>query len=488
MALDFYEERKWKRAIASLLAQQCAAKCKKNKTKKKLDELYKRCMCLYLSMNVNNNFFDISQGIENKKMSIQLNKYIKENSNIEYFNEQFKHWRITLDEIKLKLEKKFGSIKNAKHFLKVLELMENMVHIQEESVKRRMTEGDITMSQNGTFIDLNLLDKEMSEMLKEITIEIDDEMFTVSKSTYSPRSLNEDDIITNINPKQLFYNTKDLPNNISEFALYLEKNQEGKTDLLPRYDYKKMLISTIDKNKQIDEFEKEYFKVFPALYLAEKNPFDKKLIHSEIDVYKTKDDRITSDCDLVRLFNLKFERFTTIQNLILLWGVMNYGMNSNIISEIPNIYGITKSLSYDNEEIMVYLNNKIFDKYDIEMLVSNFDILTSTRRSSSRLIYYMDPPMLNSLHYDFYYNNLMNDYINSVKSDSHIQLAITNIKHYDDRSPGIQLIENNPIFQKTELKQEIYNKLKHNLKNICERVKKMTEECESNLQKIYKKV
>ena len=415
--------------MASLLAQQCATKCKKNKTKKKLDELYKRCMCLYISMNVNNNFIDISQGIENKNMSIQLNKYIKDHSNVEYFNEQFKHWRIALDEIKLKLEKKFGSIKNAKHFVKVLELMENMVNIQEESVKRRMSDGEYMMSQNESYIDFNILDKEMSEMLKEITNEIDDsEMFTINKNVSSPRSLNEDDILMNINPKQVFYNSKDLPNNISEFALYIEKNQEGKTELLPRYDYSKMLASTIDKNKQMDEFEKEYYKVFPALFTAEKNPFDKKLIHSEIDVYKTKDDRITSDCDLVRLFNLKFERFTTIQNLILLWGVINYGMNSNIISEIPNIYGFTKSLNYDNEEIMVYLNNKIFDKYDIEMLVSNFDIITNTRACYSHFLYYMDPPMLNSLHYDFYYNKILKDYI-SKTTDSDNNDTIINLKN-----------------------------------------------------------
>jgi len=137
MSLDVHEERKWKKGIAYILSNQISSQLKEKKSRLKLDELYKKCMCLYISMSVNYNFSDISMGKTNKNMNKALNDHIKNVTNTELFIQEFGNWKNKLKDIKLKLEKKYEiTAKKAKNFLKIINLMENMILMQEEAVKK----------------------------------------------------------------------------------------------------------------------------------------------------------------------------------------------------------------------------------------------------------------------------------------------------------------------------------------------------------------
>lgn len=508
MALDVFEERKWKKGISYVYASQISSKVKKQKSKKKLDELYKRCMCLYLSMTVNNNFSDISQGKINKNMSDKLNIYIKNVSNIDYFNRQFTHWKEYLKEIKSKLEKKFGenNIKNAKNFFKVLDLMENMINIQEEAMKKiqsynnallirdnledlemRPCDLDIHLPTLEVHLDWNILDKELNELMEEITNELnnnDEIMFTNEmKTIHSPQSknTNEDELIMNINPKQLFFNNKDMPNNVYDLQSHVSKIMNtDKVITIPCYNYSKMILSEYDEMKGVEEFEKVYYRVFPSIFFTDKTQQDKALLESEIDVYRTKHDKVIKEQDPLRLYNHKFQNTTILQRLTFLWAISNYGLNMNIVSEIPNIYGYSKSLSYDNEEVFVYLD-RVLEKFNVDLLVSNFENVVKNR-SSSHYIYYLDPPMLNSTHCNFNYNKKMLNYINykvdsmEYKDNFHhfpiipsmVNNRLLNIQR------GINLIKDCPVFKRLETKRSHFNNLRDNLKKIAEKVENMS--------------
>ncbi len=137
MSLDIHEERKWKKGVAYVLSNQIASKLKEKRSKRKLDELYKKCMCLFISMSVNYNFSDISMGKINKRMNKALIDHIKNVTDTELFIHEFSHWKNKLKDIKNKLEKKYElSAKKAKNFLKIINLMENMIILQEEAVKK----------------------------------------------------------------------------------------------------------------------------------------------------------------------------------------------------------------------------------------------------------------------------------------------------------------------------------------------------------------
>jgi hypothetical protein len=605
MSLDVYEERKWKKGIYHVIANQISVKVKKANRKKKLDELYKRCMCLYLSMNINNNLTDISLGNENKNMSEQLNSYVKAISDVDYFNNQFTKWKGTLNEIKSKLEKKFGEQKaNVKDFFKVINLMENMINMQEDTVKRInaisqnisnknesllatgetevissppknlvtdfIADIDFEMNNNERFkqsadhhyyteyvesslnnLNLNKMSKELNDVISEIVNEINNynesEIFLNSDNAtsagdlininvdgnnnhynifsqdnlnkslvvnstkfknilqlQSPNSPRLNEIIFNINPKQLFYDsTQNTSKNETELKHYLEKLlkvESEKIDILPNYNYKKISGAEIDINKDIDEFTKSYFKIFPGVYFTDKAILDKMMLESEIDVYKTRHDKVTRDLEVLNLYNLKFESFTTIQKLILIWGLCNYGMNLNIVAEIPNIFTFSKSLQYDTDEVFVYLD-KTLDQLNVDLLASNFDVVNpNSNNFHNKFDHYinnLDPPMLNSTHCNFYYNKKLHDYVKhnnktninnvdnsvgfpNVKIKNYVANYGKNIKDIKDNnshitqtqnlSQGVNLISYSPIFKSPEVKKFMYKNLKDNVKRICDLV------------------
>jgi hypothetical protein len=215
---------------------------------------------------------------------------------------------------------------------------------------------------------------------------------------------------------------------------------------------------------------------------------------------------------------LKFNNFTTIQKLILIWGICNYGLNLNILSEIPNIFTISKSLNYDSEEIFIYLD-KTLDSLNVDLLASNFDTLIlnvdNFHTKTDHYINNTEPPMLNSTHCNFAYNKILYDFVNNsdaksmnfnlsesncifaqyIPSDSQLKERKNSTKSFKETFPhfnsnsnsnhinpqanshysslGINLIYYCPVLKTPEIKKFMHKSLKENIKKICDLVNEM---------------
>lgn len=542
MALDFHEERKWKKGMNYVLSNQIAGKVKKNKSMKKLDELYKKCMCLYLSMNVNNNITDISLGKDNKNMNTRLNTYIKSISDLDYLRDQFDNWKNSLQMLKIKIDKKFGqkNINKAQNFLKVLNLMENMISIQEDTIKRlneikeRAIQQSIKINQTPNFtnfledideemranerfrmnidnnfymeqtniLDLNTVGKEMNQLIEEITNEVlnyyegtDNGMMLSSTNSATPGDLSttstnimtqdqmyvedlhcqaDHDVMSGVNPKQLFYDSKNISNNPKDLRMYLEKiTNSDKVDILPNYNYKKVSGAEIDVN--LDEFGKVWLKVFPCIFSLDRSK--DMMIDSEIEFYKMKNYRALKDQEHLRLYQHKFENMTSMQKLILFWALCQYGTYMNIICEIPNIFSISKSVNYDPEEINIFLD-KALEQLGIDMYASNFENLQfgeKNNRNKAMFIYNIDPAMLNSTQCNFIYNRKILNYVhhrtdkvNRILDETENKHGISTYKPYNELN-SISLVYYCPLFKPASIKKLMFKYLYEELKRFCDK-------------------
>ena len=149
LALDFNEDRKWKKGICYTLAHKVSQKYKKNKTKEKINDLYKKSCCLYLAMSVNFNIKEICNGRFNNKMNENLNQLINETMSSNDLRNDLMKKKETIEKLKNKVEKVFGDkFKNAESLVKIFKQMENMIKQNE-----RMSENGVIP--NNMIIDSN---------------------------------------------------------------------------------------------------------------------------------------------------------------------------------------------------------------------------------------------------------------------------------------------------------------------------------------------
>ena len=143
MALDFHEERKWKRMCGHVFSHKIAMKVKRRRQSKTLDYLYQECLQISFS---NNNSAETDMPMYDKVKSDLFPK----NNNPEYLSNELVNWKTSLGELKKKLNKKFGesTLKKAEKFLKVLNLIENIIAMQEEKVKRIKSEKEKEKTEN----------------------------------------------------------------------------------------------------------------------------------------------------------------------------------------------------------------------------------------------------------------------------------------------------------------------------------------------------
>ena len=133
MALDFHEERKWKRAFASIYAKNAKNEIDELKKKKKIDDLHKKCYAIYFTINHGNNTAEFSD--DNKKN--ELNDYLKPKLN-EYDNleKELNNCKKQIKDLENKLKsniKAEGS--NVKGFLDIFNLIQSIINNQEEKLK-----------------------------------------------------------------------------------------------------------------------------------------------------------------------------------------------------------------------------------------------------------------------------------------------------------------------------------------------------------------
>ena len=131
--MDFHEERKWKRAFASIYAKGAKILVDERKKKKKIDDLYKKCYSIYFTINHGNYSSEFSD--DNKKN--ELNDYLKPKLN-EYDNleKELNNWKKQIKDLENKLKsniKTEGIYING--FLDIFSLIQSIINNQEEKLK-----------------------------------------------------------------------------------------------------------------------------------------------------------------------------------------------------------------------------------------------------------------------------------------------------------------------------------------------------------------
>ena len=131
MALDFHEERKWKRAFASIYAKDAKNEIAERKKKKKIDDLYKNCYSIYFSITHGNNSSEFSDDNKN-----ELNDYLKPKLN-EYDNleKELNNWKKQIKELENKLKSNIKIEGNYANFLDIFSLIQSIINNQEEKLK-----------------------------------------------------------------------------------------------------------------------------------------------------------------------------------------------------------------------------------------------------------------------------------------------------------------------------------------------------------------
>lgn len=450
LALDFFEERKWKKGISHFLCKQASIKQKKNKSNERISDLYKRCLCLHRSILISNNFMDISENRPNI-ISQPLKRLIKQNSDLKYLYSMFNKWKNTIKHYKTKLIAIFGEDykEKAKEFVRVIYLMENLIKIHEErvklSLKKKQVEdesekeqeassansmdidsisGKQTNTSNSDF-DCGKVSLELNKLIEEFSREFD---FKIKEVVSFKDDVNQKDkeFAYGFGYFEMFYDNENLPDNSFELKKILESNIRGSVVLLSdvkNFDYTELIDNESTKSN-ISDFDSALYKHFPPLYPISQRP-EASMLNFEIDQFKKKHEKFEKQPNLIEQYNLKFEKFTKLQEIILLWGLCKYGTAFNIVSEIPNIFQLTKSLHYENEEVYKYLDNILECNYGIDIFSSNFDYLRSSSKFSTenktvipkkclkyednpeKFVYDTEPALLNSMHCNFIYNKQM---------------------------------------------------------------------------------
>ena len=329
LALDFFEERKWKKSLLCNLSKQCTSKIKKEKSNTKCNELYKKCLCLYRSLLLNNNFQNIKLGyMTTPKENYDLNNYIKKTVDLDYINNIVIKWKETIKKINYKLEKLLGekSYKNAKHFIKTITLMEDMIKLHEEKTKltfesnlapnkfvNDIEKEQIIIDSKIAIVNIEVISKEMDNLIEELNKEVNnhDILAFIKKventeiefnnspgNSTEENSANRDYETSNkkrvleslsqidnksefygFSPYELFYdNSNLLTEDIQSIKSILDTNIKGKISTI---DWSVMDIDSIilPNDSQIDEFSETFNKYFPILYEINGVTDDKSYIY-----------------------------------------------------------------------------------------------------------------------------------------------------------------------------------------------------------------
>ncbi len=400
---------------------------------------------------------------------------------------------------------------------------------------------------------------------------------TIRNFRYSSptKSSCENEIIESINPKQLFYDShiQESENNLfskeenseknnnanstiiaekTNFELlknYLEKSgNTDKIEILKYYNYSKLYKYQYNENFFYEDYEKTFSNIFKPIIPLESNTEDRMLIENEIENLKNRYDKILKEPELLKLFNFKFDKFTILQKLVTLWGLVNYGFSyGTVLSEIPNIFSFTKSITYENEEIVNFLN-KTLEEFKVDSFISSFEninfinydrinnfnnkifilgqgkktninFLRKNNEKFNKYIYNLDPPMLNNTNWNFYYNKKIFQ-MKKMKEENKKELKyINNNTNIESKKlqqklilneilmkPTKEILEDYPIINLKEIenkankksginlilsnpiftlenKKIIFNLFKDFMKKLCEKIEVMYNESQINFKK-----
>jgi hypothetical protein len=223
-----------------------------------------------------------------------------------------------------------------------------------------------------------------------------------------------------------------------------------RVDILNYYNYKKLHKFSYNKNYFYEDFEKVFSTIFKPIVQIDSNQEDRMLIENSVEGLKNRFDQVLNEPENLRVFNFKFDKFTILQKLISFWGLINFGFSfNNILSEIPNIFSFSKSIIYENEEMVIYIK-KILEEFKIDSYISTFE-------------------NIKFINYD-YYNNFgnINAYKNALNSNKYNKYKdIFNSKTYTNNDIDINNDINKSNNNDININININNENENDNNNYC---------------------
>ena len=291
LALDFHEERKWKRAFASIYAKDAKNEIAERKKKKKIDDLYQKCYSIYFTTTNQNNSSEFLDDNKN-----ELNEYLKpklkEYDNLE---KELNNWKKRIKELENKLtsEIKMEEI-YVTGFQDIFSLIHSIINNQEEKLKEmKLTNKnnniqDLPMA--GSLSDLavmlqntNLVTKEnknctiiadksninyndvslkFSEIIKQVIEEFNKQVLRIGESNINNSFKNAKNLNNNQNTQNDYNNQRLLSNsafsndnqdfNFDNYNSNSFKNEEDEIN-----DYELKLNNGLNPSKLILNIEEE---------------------------------------------------------------------------------------------------------------------------------------------------------------------------------------------------------------------------------------
>lgn len=251
-----------------------------------------------------------------------------------------------------------------------------------------------------------------------------------------------------------------------DFIATIEKNIKGTILYLDEKDFIAQLNShSLNSNQVItNSIEHQLNKLFPCMFSMNNKP-DKNVLNSEAEInVKRYDKKFEQEPALINHYNLKFEKFTKIQELILLYGIREYGSSISIIVEVPSILPLSRSLQFEADEVYNYLDRTLELKYGIDLLASCFDYLNMQKikvnknhYSSIKSVYNIEASLLTCNHSDHFYNSGLMEYIYSqetrkkfINTSIYRNFVSKYIRKRDDILTIVKESRENPPFQSTD--------------------------------------
>ena len=271
------------------------------------------------------------------------------------------------------------------------------------------------------------------------------------------------------------------------------------------YNYLKLLKSKLDLNSVQYDPSNAFFKVFPSIENDEKKFAAKKLMETLDSPNANNSSNISqkkkNNENLEKI--VRYEQFTPLQKLVILYGIFASGNNPSLVNCILNMYSPTHCVMYSNEE-MNFICGKIAEEVGISY-ESNFinmkddEIFNFNKNEKFYLNNSQKVDIESSLFMtefnDFKYNDTIRE-IYKIKDDkkgeeySKIFHEIKNKDQYKLNSEYniknknislqksknlIKILTNNPYIKNNEVKKKFLTEILQYLKSFCKKIKQFQE-------------
>ena len=475
----------------------------------------------------------------------------------ENMKEELSNWKKQIENLENRLNKLKSKIhlegENIQIFFDIFDLIKSIINNQEEKIKEmqmskkneelkieslsdiaNLLKGTNNMisreNKNATIIadksniNYNKVNNNISKLMKKVIEQFNKQIISVGDVNITKSKLikqnnvsnNKEENINNmdieeeeemalmvnkgLNPAKLLLNIQE---EMSQDVLI--KNIKAFLDidncyLLPMYNYNKLLNSKIDLNSVNYDPSNAFFKVFPFVENDEKKFSAKKLItgleQTNNNINKKKNNEIFEK-------TARYEHFTPLQKLIILYGIFASGNNPSLVNCILNMYSPTHCVMYNNDE-MNYICNKICEEVGIEYEqnftnikddeIFNFNKNEKFFLNNSQKLDIESSLFMTEFH-DFKYNDTIREIykikedkkgeeyakiFHEIKNKDQFKLnSEFNIKNKNislQKSINlIKILTNNSYIKNSEIKKKFLNEILLYLKSFCKKIKQFQD-------------